>query len=201
MHWQIIRKTLRSREQSGGAGGLSRQRGFTLIELMLVVAVMGILLAIGIPTLAQVRNHESFNGVVSDIADVCSRARAQSILHGSITELVIDTQHGRFSLHDVGGGQDYVGDTTGVAPARPTTDTGGLTDSAQLSSHVDIDGLLVNFADCRDMPEVHVRFYPNGTCDGMILALRGDGGEHRSVVLEEVTALPTVKNTSDLLAQ
>jgi hypothetical protein len=164
---------------------------------MIVVAVMGILLAIGVPSLMHVRNHESFTGVVADIADVCSRARAVAVLHGSITEVAIFPQDGRFQMREVGGGEAYGREVQpGEAPPRKT-DTGGLADKAQLSSHVSIEMLDVNFIESKDALEADVHFYPNGTSDCFTLVLRGDQGEWRTISLEEVTGLAVVKQTAD----
>ena len=191
--------TPRAVDASRAVMGCSRRlsRAFTLIELMLVVAVMGILLAIGIPSLVHVRNHESFTGIVADVVDVCSRARAVAVLHGSITEVAIFPQDGRFQMREIGGGEAYGRELQpGEAPPRKT-DTGGLSDNAQLSSHASIEMLDVNFIECKDALEADVHFYPNGTSDCFTLILREAQGEWRTISLEEVTGLAVVKETAE----
>jgi prepilin-type N-terminal cleavage/methylation domain-containing protein len=178
-----------------------RTRAFTLIELMLVVAIIGISLAIGIPRLMHMRDHESLSGAVSDIVDVCNRARSQAVLRGAVTELYIAPQDGRFELRSGGGGESssQQGGFPGESePPKAPSDTGGLASSAHLSSRVAIRMLDVNFNEFKDMDEAHVHFYPNGTCDAFTLVLEGDG-EWRTISLEEVTSLASVTNTSDML--
>jgi prepilin-type N-terminal cleavage/methylation domain-containing protein len=184
----------------GGARQLGA--GFTLIELMLVCAIMGILITIGVPTLMHVRNHESFTGVVADVADVCATARARAVLHGTINEVVISPANGSFTVKEIQGGEVYGRQQEpGMAPIVRRDESAGLSSTAQLSNHTAIEMLDVNFVECKDADEAYVRFFPNGTSDCFTLVIRGDRGEWRTLSLDEVTGLVTVKDTSDTSSQ
>lgn len=56
--------------------GLDDQRGFTLIELMLVVAIIGILTAIAIPMFASVQGRARTSKIQADLRAVASAVSA-----------------------------------------------------------------------------------------------------------------------------
>ncbi len=170
----------------------SSRRGFTLIEIMLVVAIMGIALAIGLPAIGNAFHREAFVSAIKDVVEVCSNARAEAILQGKITELHIYPADGRFQVAGIGNAHTSAKDDPGsVDPGKVEPVKHGF--SAQLSDRVTIELLDVNFGEYKDEPEAVVRFYPNGTSDEFTLVLLGDNGERRKISLELVTALADVE--------
>jgi prepilin-type N-terminal cleavage/methylation domain-containing protein len=74
------------------------QCGFTLLELMVVVAIMGIVMTISIPAIYQQLHPESMRKAVSDVMEACSHARARAILNGAETDLVIRPGDRQFTV-------------------------------------------------------------------------------------------------------
>ena len=56
--------------------------GFTLIEIMIVVGIMGIVMTMGVPLVYNVFRKAPFTKAITDIVEVCSHARARAILQG-----------------------------------------------------------------------------------------------------------------------
>jgi len=139
---------------------------FTLIELMVVVAIMGIVMAIAIPSIYRQLNPESMQKAVTDVMEACSHARARAILSGQPTELVI-------------------------RPFQRTVQGPGF--STRLGETIVIELCDVNFIEYKDREEARVRFYPNGTSDEFTLVLHNDKDEWRKIWLEVVTALVDVE--------
>src|ERR1043166_6167284 len=77
---------------------------FTLIEIMVVVAIMGIVMTIAIPTVYQQLHPESMRKAVSDVMEACATARARAILDGAPMDLVIHPADKRFEVSASGGG-------------------------------------------------------------------------------------------------
>lgn len=158
-----------------------RRAGFTLMEIMIVVGIMGMIMAMGAPTLYRMLHREGFSKTVSDVLEVCNAARAQAILQGGITEVVFHPQERRC---EVGGGAG-AGMAQSGAPARSAR-------AVHFGDEVSIEMLDVNLLEYRDAAVARVRFFPNGTSDEMTLILRSDRNEWRKISLEISTGLASV---------
>jgi prepilin-type N-terminal cleavage/methylation domain-containing protein len=155
------------------------RRAFTLIEIMVVVAIIGIIAAAGVPTLYKMLHKEGFRKTLSDVLEVCQAARSQAIIEGKT--MVVEFRP-----------QDRTCILTGAG------DTGGLSHSAHIDDSVVIEMLDVNLREYRNEDVARVRFRPNGTSDEMTLILQSDKGEQRGIRLEITTAIASVLNEREL---
>ena len=156
---------------------------FTLIELMVVVAIIGIVMTMALPSVYRQLHPNSMKQAVDDILEGCSHARAQAILHGSPTELrirpfdrTLEVSGSRSSGPDDGGG-----------PRR-----GGQAFNKRFSDQISIEMLDVNFLDYREEEVAAIRFQENGVSDEFTIVLNNDKAEWRMITLEVVTGLAEV---------
>lgn len=169
-----------------------RKSAFTLIEIMVVVGVMGIMLAMGIPSILKAIKREGMRKAVNDVIEVCSNARARAILGGTETEVVFHPMERRF---EVGGGRvssstpDGAGDTQGNG--QPASSGSGL--AAQLPDDITIEMLDVNLLEYREAELARVRFFPNGTSDELTLILRSPKNEWQKITIEVTTGLASAE--------
>jgi prepilin-type N-terminal cleavage/methylation domain-containing protein len=66
----------------------SPRRAFTLIEMMIVVAIIGLVAAMGVPSILQALRKDGMRKVVSDVKEVLGNARARAIISGKPTEVI-----------------------------------------------------------------------------------------------------------------
>jgi prepilin-type N-terminal cleavage/methylation domain-containing protein len=172
---------------------------FTLIEIMVVVAIMAIVMTMSVPIVYKVWHKAPMRKAVSELVEVCSNARARAIMRGTMTEVVFHSDDGRFEVSGGGGSGGRGGGGAQIAApmsGMPTASGSGL--SGQLPENVAIASLKINGIRYvpREDVEVHearVRFFPNGTCDEMRLVFLADSGEFQGVFLEITTSLASVE--------
>lgn len=166
---------------------------FTLIEIMVVCAIIGIVLTMAVPSIYRKLNPESMQKAVSDIMEACSHARAHAILQSVSVELVIRAEGGQISVQPLGsGGGAGPGADRDLAEDLPAAAGAGVF-TARISDKIAVELLEVNFQDQMEFEEARVRFYPNGTSDEFrMLLVRPETQERRLISLEVVTALADV---------
>ena len=167
-------------------------RAFTLIEIMIVVAIMGVVLTMGVPIVYKVWHKAPMSKAVSEIIEVCSHARALAIMQGKEVDVVFHPREGRF---EVGGASAAKGAASAAFPSSVAAPTGsGL--SGRLSDRVLIELMDINKLphEFRDDDLAKVRFFPNGTSDELTLILVSDQNERKEITLEVTTGLASVQS-------
>lgn len=142
---------------------------FTLIEIMMVVAILGLTLAMGLPSFIRVLRREGMRKAEYEILDGCREARRAAIMGNKVAVLVIH-------------------------PMDHTLDVPGASEAAQIPGDVNIDILGVNFIQLEHAPEADVHFFPNGTSDEFTILMHSSGGAYEKISLDTVTALPDIQD-------
>src|SRR4051794_6856986 len=70
------------------------RRGFTLLELLVVVTVVGVLLALVAPSFARLRDAHSVRAAMGDLSTDFALARQSALARRSTVALVFDTTAG-----------------------------------------------------------------------------------------------------------
>jgi prepilin-type N-terminal cleavage/methylation domain-containing protein len=162
---------------------VASHRAFTLIEIMMVVAILGLIMAMGVPGILAGLREEPMRKAVNDVVEICGHARAMAILSGQTTTVV-------FHPHDgtIDGGNAPAGSVS-------TRNSGKVTTSAQFENGIIIETLDINLIEDKDAEIAGVRFFPNGTSDEMTLILHS-GEDWRKITLEVTTALASATAVS-----
>jgi len=161
--------------------------GFTLIEIMVVIGILAMVLAMGLPSFVRTVRKDPLRQAASDIWEGCIEARAQAILTGYTAQLVIEASTGQILV--VPG--TAASSTEGADPARsvPQELAGKRPFQATMDMDVAIRLVDVNLKDQMGADQVRVRFYPNGTSDDFTIILESAAGM-REISLDCITGLP-----------
>jgi type II secretion system protein H len=144
----------------------ARKRAFTLIEIMIVVAIIGLMAAISAPSLLSMLRKEGMRKAVSDVTELLGDARSAAILKGQTAEVLFH-------------------------PAENRLDS-SIGKSLTLPDGVAMEGIGINLMDFSQTETSRVRFFANGTCDELTLVLHS-GDDWRKITLEFSTALATAE--------
>lgn len=179
-----------------------RQHGFTLFEILVVLAILSIIATIGVPTIIQSAKKSPMRQAISDLEEACRNARMLAILQGDPTEVIVHAGEGALSVSRATLAPAATGDTPapGGEAGEPAPDQPAQLGTveiqpfrAKLPSSIAFKKLLVNLQDMMDEREARIRFYPNGTCDAFTAVLLSEQNEERSLTLEITTGREIVE--------
>jgi prepilin-type N-terminal cleavage/methylation domain-containing protein len=170
------------RDRWGVRSPASPGSAFTLLEVMLVVGIMGIVLAMGLPSIVRALQREPLQQAVNDVVEALNHARARAILQGSTAEMILDAE-GHVGVALRPRPRSPGPNNTASDPAEHTAER---VFQAVLGRDVRISFIGVNLVDLQEATEVRVRFHPNGTADDFTLVLE-DGTGARKIQLDPIT--------------
>lgn len=177
--------------------------GFTLIELMIVIGIMGMIAAIGIPSIYRMTEKAPLQKALSDIVEGCSHARAQAILRGVPMALVIRAEDGSMSVQSApqrrsgnagsGGAAGGFGGVYEVEAGGNSMVKEGGKFSARLHDDIAVEELMINLVPEMENDRAVIRFYPNGVSDELYMVISMALMDRHKITLEPVTGLAEVE--------
>lgn len=177
-----------------------RRNGFTLIEIIIVVMLIGMIMAWGLPTFVQTFRRAPLQQSVNDFMDACKSARAAAIYSGAPAELVVSVNESQLITLNV---QRSVATTidplTGEASAGGNN--GGYAFNGTLAEGVGLEVLAVNFIDVVKTggSSATVKFFPNGTSEEFTAILfEPSTNKRRMIQLDVVTGLATLRTEEEI---
>ena len=111
---------------------MRQSAGFTLIEILLVVAVVSVMAAMTVPTVAGAMDRYYILSAGQQVASTIRAARFQAVARNRLLELRFDTDAGTYQVFD---------DTTNVAVGNVQTLTAGVSfDAGTVDIPFETDG-------------------------------------------------------------
>ena len=163
------------------------KRAFTLVELMVVVAVMGVIIGISIPAFRAFLKKAPLEQAISDVEGMCRQARSDAIINKRTLELVLNDAEEFVTLRTVARSVMGFDPETGMEA--------NLVEQSEVLERVELqaDLQIIEPIDEDFIGQLELRFYPNGTAEPVDLRVT-DGNEAYILSLDPVTGQPTVIN-------
>ena len=79
--------------------GVERQHGFSLMELMIIIAIIGILSAIAIPNILSYRHNARLRGAANEMLSTFRKAQTVAVKRNFNTGLVFDAAAGTTTVY------------------------------------------------------------------------------------------------------
>tara|TARA_B100001146_G_scaffold193113_1_gene179441 strand:- start:105 stop:614 length:510 start_codon:yes stop_codon:yes gene_type:complete len=168
------------------------KRAFTLVEIMVVVAVMGLLIGISIPAFRNITKKAPLEQGISDVESLCRQARAEAIVGQQAMDVVFNESEEIVALTAAARVINAPDPFTGLM--IKTTEETQLID--QVALEVDLQ-IIEPEPDEFTLDEIRIRFYPNGTSETLELRVVGAGEAYR-LTLDPVTGRTAVINEEEL---
>jgi len=137
-----------------------RERGFTLIELAITLAIAAVIMAVALPMLSGVSARAQFKAAAHEIAAALRATRSRAIVSGQSAALVVDVQGSLYRIDAAG------------APHR-------LPEGVRLV-------LLTITQERRNDNIGAIRFFPDGSSTGGSIRLI-ENGKHYDVLVDWLT--------------
>lgn len=128
------------------------KKGFTLVEIMIVVAIIGLLAAIAIPSFMKARTTSQKNACINNLRQIESAKDQYAIEHGGTNGTVIATNVVDIWAALVGAASGYI-KTNPACPSSTSTDAKGT--EARAEDDYTVNAIGVNPA-CRILATEHV---------------------------------------------
>ena len=167
-----------------------RRRAFTLIEIMVVMAIIMVIMATGVPSIVRGLKTDHLSQAVKDTIEGCKTARDRAIFQGIPWAFVLKEDR-QFTVEPMPGDSGQRTRAGQVVPSAARVSESPYSGFPRtLDEHVRVDKIAVNFVEPEQETEVRVRFFPNGTADEFTVVYSVDQ-KQRFIKVDVVTGLAT----------
>jgi len=146
---------------------------------MVVIAIIGLVAAMGLPNIIRAVQKEGMRKAVSDFQDVCFAARERAIVGRQKTSVLIHPAEGTFSVDGAAAGST----------------SNGKVAASKLPDSIKFALLDIFRQDYLESDWARIFFYPDGTCDETVMVFLGRG-ESEKITLDYATATPIVSDVN-----
>jgi general secretion pathway protein H len=173
MEWKAAKVRTLTLETGSKASARSCDRGFTLLELVLVLVVMSLVATLTYPAMLRGRTAFHLRAVGRDVIGSLRFARETAVTEQKVIMVQVDSQAQKFTVSDdVGNGARSLAMPGDVRLEVPSS-TGDAVPNGQIT----------------------IRFLPNGSADDAQILLRSNTGATLRIVTDAITGAARILGT------
>ena len=165
------------------------KRAFTLVEIMVVMAIIAIMIGISVPAFYSFLKKAPLERAIADVEGLCRQARAEAIVNQRPMDVVLNDFDDTVAL--------IIAPRVVVKPDDVTGVETRTTEEAREIDRVDLgaDLQIIEPELEETSVDVIIRIYPNGTAEPLELLVWSSEGAYR-LTLDPVTGNTKVKSVS-----
>ena len=161
------------------------KRAFTLVEILAVLAIIGIMIGISVPSFRAFLDKEPLEQAISDVEALCRLARAEAIVNQRSMDVVFNDADETVAL--------TIAPRVVTKPDDLTGEDIQATEEAREIDHVELLADLEIIDPEQEEGRVLIRFYPNGTSESLQVRVSTTEGAYL-LTLDPVTGHARVTN-------
>jgi type II secretion system protein H len=166
----------------------SRSRGFTLIEIIVVVVIVSILFIVTMPSLRSVNDNNRLRSSMREITTLMKYARTEAVFNGRTTEVFLDTQKHEFWL-----------DLRKPDEKRTSRKSDKLKSTMErkreLEKNVQFEAINAIEKNILKNEVVAIDFYPDGTASPALITLKNTRDLRYTIEVFKSTGQVEIKKT------
>lgn len=179
--------------------GTNRRRGFTLLELILVAALIGLSVAIGAPYFAQSIRGNRLQIAARTTTMAARYARSMAVMRQQTFKLTVSAGDSRLAVSAAGDSVtrhadraiaiDDMGASDSEPPSQaPAGEVRRTLEGARFSA------FRLSGGDWQDEGVLEVQFFANGTCEAFELRIEEIGGRRLLIQVDELGTVRAVRD-------
>jgi type II secretion system protein H len=165
----------RKSETGNENSSLRRERGFSLLELILVMVVMSLVMAIAYPSMSRGRTAFHLRAVARDVINSLRVARETAVTEQKVMMVLIDAEARQVTV---------------------ATDVGEDARSYHPPDDVKVTGITSEGEELLQGP-MSIRFLPNGSSDNALILVKADTGANLKIVLDPIIGSARIQTSEE----
>jgi type II secretion system protein H len=160
-------------------------RGFTLLEIMTVIVIMGVMIAITMPSMKAMNEKNKLRSTARELIALMKYARSEAVFGHRMTEVFLDLDKRLYWM-------DLRTPDAKTGEYNPKAKKTQLEQKRELNNKISFDEVSVYDSNIVKGKLIAVDFYPDGSASPMLITLANLNGSKMTIEIIKSTGLTEV---------